>query len=136
MGSEYTRFDALELGRLVQAREVSPLELVESVIASIERLNPALNAVVCRLDEDARRAAQGPLPKGPLSGVPMLLKDLLSPYAGKPFTSGSRMYKGYIPERDAELVRRYKAAGLIITGKTNTPEFGILPVTEPETLPA
>lgn len=132
LGSEYSRFDALELGRLIQAREVSPLELVESVIESIERLNPVLNSVVCRLDDDARRAAQEPLPQGPLSGVPMLLKDLLSPYAGKPFTSGSRLYAGYVPDADAELVRRYKAAGLIITGKTNTPEFGILPVTEPE----
>jgi amidase len=132
LGSEYSRYDALELGRMIQAREVSPLELVESVIESIERLNPVLNSVVCRLDDDARRAAQGPLPKGPLSGVPMLLKDLLSPYAGKPFTSGSRLYANYIPDTDAELVRRYKAAGLIITGKTNTPEFGILPVTEPE----
>jgi amidase len=132
LGSEYSRFDALDLGRLVQAREVSPLELVDSVIQSIERLNPVLNAVICRLDEDARRAAQQPLPVGPLSGVPMLLKDLLSAYAGKPFTSGSRMYANYVPDRDAELVRRYKAAGLIITGKTSTPEFGILPVTEPE----
>jgi amidase len=132
MGSEYARFDGLELGRLVQAGEVSPLELVDAVIESIERLNPALNAVVCRLDDEARQAARGPLPKGPLAGVPMLLKDLLSPYAGKPFTSGSRMYAGYVPDTDAELVRRYKAAGLIITGKTNTPEFGILPVTEPE----
>jgi amidase len=132
VASEYARFDALELGRLIRAREISPLELVEWVIESIERLNPTLNAVVCRLDEDARRAAQEPLPEGPLAGVPMLLKDLLSAYAGKPFTSGSRLYKGYVPDCDAELVCRYKRAGLIIAGKTNTPEFGILPVTEPE----
>jgi amidase len=129
---EYSKFDALELGRLVKTREISPLELVECVIEAIERLNPTLNAVVCRLDEDARAAASQPLPDGPLAGVPMLLKDLLSPYAGKPFTSGSRLYKDYIPSTDAELVRRYKAAGLIISGKTNTPEFGIMPVTEPD----
>jgi amidase len=116
---------------LLRCREISALELVEWVLTAIERLNPALNAVVCRLDEDARRAARGPLPQGPLAGVPMLLKDLLSPYAGKPFTSGSR-FGGFVPDCDAELVKRYRAAGLIIAGKTNTPEFGIMPVTEPE----
>lgn len=132
MASEYARYDALGLGRLIRSREISPIELVEWVIDAIERLNPSLNAVVCRLDEDARRAARRPLPEGPLAGVPMLLKDLLSPYAGQPFTSGSRLHKGFVPDCDAELVNRYRAAGLIIAGKTNTPEFGIMPVTEPE----
>lgn len=131
MWAEYPRFDALELARLVRAREVSPEELVDSAIEAIERLNPTLNAVVCRLDDDARRRAREPLSEGPFAGVPMLLKDLLSPYAGAPFTSGSRLYKGFVAKQDAELVRRYKAAGLIIAGKTNTPEFGIMPVTEP-----
>jgi len=132
MHAEYARFDALELGRLIRAREIGASELLEWVIEAIEQLNPKLNAVVCRLDEDARRAAQGPLPDGPLAGVPMLLKDLLSSYAGKPFTSGSRLYQHLVPDADSELVRRYKAAGLIIAGKSNLSEFGIMPVTEPE----
>jgi amidase len=132
MSFEYARYDALELGRLVRAKEISALELVDGVLESIDRLNPTLNAVVGRWDADARRMAQGPLPEGPLSGVPMLLKDLLSAYAGQPFTSGSRRFQSYVPDCDAELVCRYKAAGLIITAKTNTPEFGMLPVTEPE----
>ena len=68
---------------------------------------------------------------GPLGGVPMLLKDLLSPLAGAPFTSGSRFYKGVVPDYDAELVRRYERAGLNIVGKTSTPEFGIMPVSNP-----
>jgi amidase len=132
MHAEYARLDALGLGHLIRTREISPTELIDWVIEAIERLNPTLNAVICRLDEDARRAAKGPLPDGPLAGVPMLLKDLLSAYAGKPLTSGSRLYRDYVPDFDAELVRRYKAAGLIIAGKTNASEFGILPVTEPE----
>ncbi|HVZ34267.1 MAG TPA: amidase, partial [Polyangiaceae bacterium] len=132
MYSEYARFDALELGRLIRTREISTIELTEWVIQAIERLNPTLNAVICRLDEDALRTAKAALPDGPLAGVPMFLKDLLSAYAGKPLTSGSRLYRDFIPTADAELVRRYKAAGLIISGKTNASEFGILPVTEPE----
>ena len=132
MHTEYAHLDALELGRLVRAKEVSPGELVEWVFAAIERLNPTLNAVVCRWDDEARRAAQGPLPEGPLAGVPMLLKDLLSAYAGKPLSSGSRLYRDYVPDFDAELVRRYKAAGLILAGKTNLSEFGIMPVAEAE----
>src|SRR6187399_1769678 len=98
MPTEYAHLDALELGRLVRAREVSPSELVEWVFQAIERLNPTLNAVVCRWDEEARRAAQGPLPEGPLAGVPMLLKDLLSACAGQPLTSGSRLYEHVVPE--------------------------------------
>jgi len=132
MHGEYARFDALDLGRLIRTREISPSELVEWVIESIEGLNPSLNAVVYRLDEDARRTAKAPLPPGPLAGVPMLLKDLLSGYAGKPLTSGSRLYQHYIADTDAELVRRYKSAGLIIVAKTNLSEFGIMPVTEPD----
>ena len=132
MHGEYARFDALDLGRLIRAREISPSELVEWVIESIEGLNPSLNAVVYRLDEDARRSAKVPLLPGPLAGVPMFLKDLLSGYAGKPLTSGSRLYQHYIADADAELVRRYKAAGLIIVAKTNLSEFGIMPVTEPD----
>lgn len=132
MIAEYGTLDAVELGRLVRAKEISPSELVDSALEAIDRLNPTLNAVICRLDDDARRAARNPLPEGPVAGVPMLLKDLLSPYAGKPFTSGSRLHAGFVADCDAELVTRYKAGGLIITGKTNTPEFGILPVTEPK----
>ncbi len=71
------------------------------------------------------------LPDGPFRGVPFLLKDLLASYTGVPMTSGSRFLRNYVPDHDSELVRRYKAAGLIVVGKTNTPEMGLMPYTEP-----
>ncbi len=80
----------------------------------------------------ARQAVQATLPDGPFTGVPFLLKDLLGDFAGVPQTMGSRACKNYIPARDSELVKRYKNAGLVILGKTNTPEFGLVGYTEPE----
>ena len=129
---EYFRYDATALAKLVARREVTPLELVEAALARIERLNPKLNAVIHRMDEAARRVARGALPDGPFRGVPLLLKDLLSPVAGEPFECGSALLKGYRAPHDSELVQRYRRAGFVLTGKTNTPEFGLTPTTEPE----
>jgi amidase len=129
---EFSEYDGLGLAELVRRREVSPLELAAAAIERIERHNPKLNAVVYKLYDQALEAARRPPPEGaPFAGVPTLLKDLLSPLADAPLTSGSRFFRGRIPNHDAELVHRYRAAGLNILGKTNTPEFGILPVTEP-----
>jgi amidase len=129
---EYSSYDAIGLADLLKRREVTPLECAEAAIERVERLNPTLNAVVHPLYERARERARSPFAlSGPLGGVPMLLKDLLSPLAGVPFTSGSRFFQGVVPDHDAELVRRYERAGLNIVGKTSTPEFGIMPVTEP-----
>jgi amidase len=135
--AEYPLHDALSLGALVRRREVAPIELVDAAIARIEALDPRLNAVVVRLFERARVRAQAlPAPDPdrnlPLRGVPFLLKDLLQTMAGVPSSCGSRALAGIPINHDSELVRRYEAAGLLILGKTNTPEFGILPVTEPE----
>lgn len=110
---------------------MTPAELVERAIAQIEAHDPRLNAVVRRMFEQARTVAAAALPDGPLRGVPFLLKDLLADHAGVPTTSGSRYFAGDVPQRDSELVRRYKAAGLVVVGKTNTPELGIMGVTEP-----
>src|SRR5213078_2923336 len=77
-------------------------------------------------------AATGNMPDGPFTGVPFLLKDLLAAYAGVRMTSGSAFLRDFVPPHDSELVARLKRAGLIIVGKTNTPEFGILPTTEPQ----
>ncbi len=129
---DFIRFDAVGLGELVRRREVTPLELVEAAVSRIERYNPQLNAVVCELYDQAREQAKAPLAVGSrVAGVPFLLKDLLSPVSGAPFTSGSRLYSKHVPDYDAELVSRYRRAGLLLLGKTSTPEFGILPVTEP-----
>ena len=129
--AEMHRYDGLGLAELVRRREVSPLDLVEASIQRIEALNPALNAVVHKMYDTARRRAQSPLGDGPFAGVPMLLKDLLIAYAGEPLRNGSRCYRDHVPAEDSELVRRYKRAGLVVVGKTNTSELGITGVTEP-----
>lgn len=129
---EFSQYDGIGLAELLKRGDVSPAELVEAAIERIERLNPKLNVIAHRLYERARSRALIPFTQGaPLGGVPMLLKDLLSPLAGAPFTSGSRFYDGVVPDYDAELVRRYERGGLNIVAKTITPEFGIMPVTEP-----
>ncbi|HKW87538.1 MAG TPA: amidase [Candidatus Acidoferrales bacterium] len=124
--------DATTQAELVRRKEVRPIELVEAAIARIERVNSQLNAVILPLYEDARRSAPAEtLPDGPFRGVPFLLKDLLASYAGARMTGGSAFTREYVAPHDCELVRRLKRAGLIIAGKTNTPELGILPTTEP-----
>jgi len=128
---EFAYMDATAQAERVQSGEVKPAELVEAAIERAELLNPKLNAIVTPMYEHARDAAKGSLPDGPFRGVPFLLKDLVATYAGVRMTSGSRFLRDYVPERDSELVIRLKRAGLVILGKTNTPEFGILPTTEP-----
>ena len=130
--AEYDRFDGLGLAELVKRREVSPRELVTTAIERIEALNPKLNAVIHTLYDDALAAAGTPLGDGPFAGVPFLIKDLLSWYAGAPIRSGSRILDGFIAPHDSEIVRRYRRSGVLILGKTNTPEFGLTPFTEPE----
>lgn len=129
---DYSSFDALALAELVRTRQVTPLELVDSAIARIEALNPKINAVVHRMYDRARAQAKLPLSDARFHGVPFLLKDLLSWYEGEPTTSGSRLYEGWVAPHDTEIVKRYRRAGVIVVGKTNTPEFGLTPFTEPE----
>ena len=130
--SDYDKYDGLGLAELVRKKEVKPNELVEEAISRIEKLNPQLNAVIYKMYEIARKTADGDLPDGPFKGVPFLMKDIVMAYAGVPLTNGSRFFKDYIPDHDSELVKRFKAAGIIVVGKTNTPEFGLVPITEPE----
>jgi len=129
--AEYLRHDATGLAELVRNREVTPLELVDTALARIDRLNPRVNAVIHRMDASARAVAGSALPDGPFRGVPLLLKDLLAAVAGEPLRCGSRFLEAYIPDHDSELVRRYRGAGFVFLGKTNTPEYGLTPVTEP-----
>jgi amidase len=123
--------DALGLAELVRSREVSPLDLIDATIARIEVVNPRLNAVVTRMYERARDEARGRLPEGPFTGVPFLVKDLVQPVAGVRFTRGSRFFAEEIPSYDGTLIQRYRRAGLVLVAKTNTPEFGLTPFTEP-----
>ena len=117
--------DATTQAEMVRNREVSPLELVDSAIERVERLNPALNAVITPMYDEAREAASRPMPDGPFSGVPFLVKDFLAEYAGVRFTESSNFIGDFVPDEDTELVKRWKRAGLIAIGKTNLPEMAI-----------
>ncbi len=128
--AEYANYDGLGLAELVRKSEVSPAELVEAAIERIEKHAGTLNAVVHKAYDQAKKQAAVELPDGPFRGVPFLIKDLGCPVAGMPRTSGSRFLADEVPERDGELTRRYRAAGVVILGKTNTPEFGITGTTE------
>ncbi len=128
--NEYDEFDAVGLAGLVAAGEVQPLELVETVIGRIEQANPSINAVIATDYQAARTlAAQGP-PPGSFSGVPILIKDLM-PVAGKKATFGSVFFRDFVPDFTSEVMERILQAGFIPVGRTNSPEFGLLPTTEP-----
>lgn len=129
---ELMRKTMAEQAALVKRGEVSAADLVEAAITSIEVLNPKINAVVIPMFDIARKAVRDLNGDEPFSGVPMLLKDVLAEYAGAPMTEGSRFLQGYISPNDSELVARYRRAGFIVCGKTNSPEFASKPTTEPE----
>ncbi|HEX7759128.1 MAG TPA: amidase [Caulobacteraceae bacterium] len=131
---DYADFDGLGLAELVRKGEASPAELTEAAIARIERHNGVLNAVVHKAYDEARNVAAGPLPEGPFTGVPFLIKDLGAQVKGWPRTSGSNYAQVAADAQDSELVRRYRASGVVLLGKTNTPEFGIPGVTNSERL--
>jgi amidase len=126
---EYIEHDATALASLVRSGAVTATELLEVALERIERLNPTLNAVVHSMEDDARRSAHDPAP-GPFTGVPFLAKDLASMYAGHPTSSGSRFLVDTPVPWDSELVRRVRATGVSVLAKTNTPEWGLQPVTE------
>jgi len=128
--SEYHNHDAMGLAYQVASRQASPQELLEAAIKTIESTNPVVNAVVQKLYDVAESQIRSGLPDGPFRGVPFLLKDLRASLAGVPTTQGSRFFRDNVPDRDSEIVARYKKAGLVIVGKTNTPEFGGAPTTE------
>ena len=124
--------DTIALAESVRSGTVSSRELVEGSIARIEERNPALNAVVARRFEEALLEADQVDMTAPLAGVPFLVKDLNCDVAGLPSTRGSRLFADVIATEDCELTKRFKRAGLIILGNTNTPEFGKNASTEPQ----
>ncbi len=129
---ELAWLDATAQAELVRNRQVTPAELIDAAIARADRINPSINAIVTPMYELAQAAAADVPRDAPFAGVPFLLKDLGAEYAGTPMTEGSAFLADtYVSEADSELVARQKRAGLLIIGKTNTPEFGLLPTTEP-----
>ena len=127
---EYDQLDATGMAELVAKGELQPVELLDAALARIDVRNPSLNAVVHDLRERARERVDA-LPDGPLKGVPFLLKDLKQHLVGTQVTGGCKLLKGRNSTYTSELTRRYEAAGLQIIGRTNSPEFGIMGITEP-----
>lgn len=133
MTDELHTLDATAQAEAVATGQVSPRELVDHTIERIERRNPEINAVIWSDVEAARAAADGPLPDGPFRGVPFLIKDIGATQAGLPYWLGNRALKAADAQSpgDTELGSRMRAAGLITVGKTNLPEVGSVPTTQP-----
>ena len=134
MTDDLARLDATAQAKLVRTGEVSPTELVDAAISRIEAVNGELNAVIHPLFDEARELAAGELPDGPFKGVPLLMKDLGPAFAGHPMHLGMRFLKeaGFRSPLDTYLAQRFRDAGFVTVGRTNTPELGILPTTEPD----
>ncbi|MDE1986135.1 MAG: amidase [Alphaproteobacteria bacterium] len=128
--SEYARTDGLGLAELVASKAVTPGELLEEAIARAEQLNPLLNAIVFKDYERAWEMTKGTLPKGLFTGVPLLLKDIFLSVSGTPTRQGSRFFPAFPAPHDSYLMARFRKAGLVPFGKTNVPEFGLVPTTE------
>jgi len=130
--AEYIDYDGVGLADLIARREVTALEVVDAAIARAEELNPRLNAIVYRTFERAREHAKHASPDTPFKGVPFLLKDILAQTTEAPTRSASGFTPDLPAPHDAELTARFRRAGLISLGKTNAPEFGLVPITEPK----
>lgn len=128
---EYDDLDATGLAELIRAKAVSPEEVLEAAIERVEARDPHLGAVVWPMFDRARQRA-GKLPDGPLRGVPFLVKDLKLQIAGTPTSNSCKLQLRRVATRTSVLAQRYEAAGLQILGKTSTPEFGIMGITEPD----
>ena len=131
---EYRKHDAVGLAGLVSKGEVSPSELLETAVARMAAVNPKINAVTMDLTEWGRQDVKRDIWGGPMAGVPFLLKDLGAQLEGAPTTVGSAVFRDATAAADSAITTAYKDAGLVLFGKTNTPEFGLMPVTEPALL--
>ncbi|HEY1706891.1 MAG TPA: amidase [Rhizomicrobium sp.] len=129
--TEYADYDAIGLAGLVKQRDVSAGELLDAALARCEAVNPQINAVVRSLEAEARETIKSGSGDGPLAGVPFLLKDISAYMKGVPTSAGSRLFANTTMDRDSALVAALRRAGLVIFGKTNTPELGLACTTEP-----
>lgn len=130
---EYLQYDGLGLAELVAKQEVSAAELLDLALKRAAEVNPSLNAIIIPMHDYAHQRTQQTL-TGAFAGVPFLVKDLFQEYAGYPTSYGSKALKriGHLSEQNSEIVNRWEKAGIVTFGRTNTPEFGIKGVTEPE----
>lgn len=129
---EYRSFDATGLAGLIAERQVTAGEVLDAALESIDSSNSRLNAVVSLMDDAAREDLARGVPEGPFAGVPFLVKDLGVNVAGSVTTNGCRLFADGPPaQTDSEMVARFRRAGLVLVGRTNSPEFGLEPTTEP-----
>ena len=132
--SQLSRLDSVGLAEAIRKGELSPTEAVQSSINRIEEMDGDLNAVVTERFERALEDAAGEIPDGAFRGVPFILKDLWTASADEPMHLGNKALKeaNYISPIESDLARRYREAGFIVVGRSNTPEFGLVGTTEPE----
>ena len=128
--NDYEDYDALGLARLVKTGETSAEALLEAAILRTEKRDAEIGSIVIRMFDEARAAVAAGIPSGLFEGVPFLLKDLHLAYPGVPLTNGSKLFADYVPEVESELVARYRRAGLVIFGKTHSPEYGLTTTSE------
>ena len=126
--SDYTSYDGVGLAKLVRSGAVSRADLIDAANQAMDAVNPSLNAVIGRVDPPVYALGAD---QAPFAGVPFLVKDLSHGWAGIQCDMGSRLARGYVPKSHTEFARRLKSSGLVVTGRTNTPEFGANGVTEP-----
>src|SRR5271167_4958781 len=128
--SDYTSHDGLGLAELVARKEVTPDELVAAAFEAVAKINPRINAVLQTLPKEAAAEIRAGLPQGPFTGVPFMIKELVLHAKGVRSDSGSKFAQGFVPPADTELMARFRRAGLVLAGTTQTPEFGYNPTTE------
>ncbi len=128
--NDYERYDGLGLAELVARGDVKPGELLDAAVTRMAERNRTLNAVVIPMVEQARAAIDAGLPAGPFRGVPYLMKDLYANVRGVRATNGCSLFADFVPDADAEMTARVRAAGLVLFGKTHSPEFGITTTSE------
>jgi amidase len=128
--SEYDKYDALGLAELIAKKEITPAELLDAVRQRVEAINPKINAFSHLFFDKAAEQIQAELSQGPFHGVPFALKDLSQYLKGTITSGGGRVWKDQVADYDSTLVTRYKKAGLVIFGKTTSPELGLTTTTE------
>ena len=128
--AEYRNYDAMALAELVRTKKVTPQELLDAALARSKEVNGKLNAIVLDHEDVARKAIRDGLPQGPFTGVPYLLKDLGAQLKGTVTTGGLSLIRETVAQSDSTYVERCKAAGLLIFGKTHSPELGLSPSSE------
>lgn len=129
---EYRKHDALALAELVRKKEVTPAELIEIAIQRAESVNPKINAIIHKMYDKAKEMANKVNVNASFAGVPFLIKDIGIHIKDEPLTRGSKAWQGFKSTEDSLIVNKFRQGGLMFLGRTNAPEFGITPYTEPK----